>query len=1128
MIPSPRFPPSAMVKRKSEAADTANTPNAADAASVLKSASSKKHKTFDDAGSTNNGAEIDFPRGGGTGLTNLETAQAKQEGRRDADRDVSSKKKPAKKPAAKKPKRDTQNDNAITDKIRVEHLNYKRAVPGLKVLAQIIQITPIELIVSLPEQLLAHIPITNISTHFTNRLDNAMNDDSDDDSDQEEDASDKEDDSLPELDDLFHVGSWVRAVVLHTHKDTNSGRVKKEGEELIKASRKLELTLDPRSVNEGLTAKDFVKDFTTVGAVRSVEDHGYLIDLGVSDVDGFVSSKEMNKSGFDKAIAAQVGALLPLTVTSKTNKVANLTPNLHTFAKSYMNEANTLESVIPGVLLNAMVTAVLPAGLNVRFYGFFDGTISRDHIPFEKKPLSERFPVGKKIKARVVFDHPTSNPKRFSLSLLPHIVHLTNSLTEESEDGQTISDAFARGRVVEGVQVIMVESEKGLFVTIPDSTLIGFIHISQIADDHTPSLSSSSGATKVGSTHTARVVGISYVDKVVQLSIKPSVLHKTFMKVSDAQVGAVVDGTVRKMADDRMFVSISGSVDAIVWPVHYSDVKLKHPEKKYRPDMKVKTRILSAEADKNRITATLKKTLVKSDLPIVTSYDRSQKNTITHATVSSIKEKGAILEFYNNVRAFLPVGEISESYTKHAQDALHIGQVVKVVIIKVETEEGRMMASIRKTVPKEERDALVKERKSEKKEVNEEMKVKEDEGEQVAGDEDIDIDNAINENSQSESDGEAVGLQVEEESSDEEDDDVTMEDTTNKKPKKTTKDVDFLSTGGFNWDGENDKKDLEQEGTNSDDSDSDSDAYSDANDDGKRKKKRKSTKHFEGDLTATMNEKPPESSNDFERLLLGSPNSSYVWIQYMSFQLNLSEIDKAREIAQRALKTIGFRESQEKFNVWIALLNLENTFGDEDTFDKTFKEAVSYNDPLTMHMKVADILEASEKYDNANEVYVKATKKFGAHIILWVNYAEFKFRVEDANGARSLLTRSLKSLDKRDHVACISKFAQLEFKVGDAERGKTIFEGIIESHPKQLDQWFVYIDMLARTEDVAGLRNVFEKLLALKLSTKKAKSVFKKWLTIEKEIGDENGVRDVKQRAVAWNEQREQHGQHDE
>ena len=106
-------------------------------------------------------------------------------------------------------------------------------------------------------------------------------------------------------------------------------------------------------------------------------------------------------------------------------------------------------------------------------------------------------------------------------------------------------------------------------------------------------------------------------------------------------------------------------------------------------------------------------------------------------------------------------------------------------------------------------------------------------------------------------------------------------------------------------------------------------------------------------------------------------------------------------------------------------------------------------------------------------------------------------------------------------IACISKFAQMEFKVGDAERGKTIFEGIIESHPKQLDQWFIYTDMLARKQDLGGLRNVFEELLAHKLSTKKAKSVFKKWLTIEKEIGDEQGVNDVKEKAIAWNESRQ-------
>jgi rRNA biogenesis protein RRP5 len=43
----------------------------------------------------------------------------------------------------------------------------------------------------------------------------------------------------------------------------------------------------------------------------------------------------------------------------------------------------------------------------------------------------------------------------------------------------------------------------------------------------------------------------------------------------------------------------------------------------------------------------------------------------------------------------------------------------------------------------------------------------------------------------------------------------------------------------------------------------------------------------------------------------------------------MAEMDKARQVAQKALKTINFREEREKMNVWIALLNLENLYGSE-------------------------------------------------------------------------------------------------------------------------------------------------------------------------------------------------------
>lgn len=51
----------------------------------------------------------------------------------------------------------------------------------------------------------------------------------------------------------------------------------------------------------------------------------------------------------------------------------------------------------------------------------------------------------------------------------------------------------------------------------------------------------------------------------------------------------------------------------------------------------------------------------------------------------------------------------------------------------------------------------------------------------------------------------------------------------------------------------------------------------------------------------------PESAEAFERLLLSSPDSSLLWLQYMAFQLQATQIEQARAVAERALKTISFR-----------------------------------------------------------------------------------------------------------------------------------------------------------------------------------------------------------------------------
>lgn len=54
-------------------------------------------------------------------------------------------------------------------------------------------------------------------------------------------------------------------------------------------------------------------------------------------------------------------------------------------------------------------------------------------------------------------------------------------------------------------------------------------------------------------------------------------------------------------------------------------------------------------------------------------------------------------------------------------------------------------------------------------------------------------------------------------------------------------------------------------------------------------------------------DRTPEDEQDFEMAVVASPNSSLVWIKFMAFYLERNEIDKARQIGERALSKISFR-----------------------------------------------------------------------------------------------------------------------------------------------------------------------------------------------------------------------------
>jgi len=164
------------------------------------------------------------------------------------------------------------------------------------------------------------------------------------------------------------------------------------------------------------------------------------------------------------------------------------------------------------------------------------------------------------------------------------------------------------------------------------------------------------------------------------------------------------------------------------------------------------------------------------------------------------------------------------------------------------------------------------------------------------------------------------------------------------------------------------------------------------------------------------------------------------------------------------------------------------------------------------------------------------TKKFGSKTpAVWSNYAHFlHVTIAAPERARELLPRAMQALDKHHHNPLITKFAALEFHSpnGDAERGRTIFEGVLSTYPKKFDLWNQLLDLeigataaaaasgsssgAEASEAASAVRDVFERGAKVKgLKPRQAEKWFRRWSEWEGAI-DPKGRERVMARAQEW------------
>ncbi|CAG9941999.1 unnamed protein product [Clonostachys rosea f. rosea IK726] len=632
-----------------------------------------------------------FPRGGGSILTPLEQKRIQIEAKADAlrEEEFNTGKKSTKK--AKKAKAGAKGDKKkgkVTEEdfVKIESLGFKKLAKGTLILGQVSKINNLDIEVTLPNNLIGHVSIVSISSQLTDRLEDTA--EQSDNEEEEEETSDKDVD----LKSIFVIGQYLRVYVLSTVDESVAG----------KGKRKIELSLRPSETNTGLEKDDLVANSTVMASVVSVEDRGCVMDVGIPDLRGFLPKAEVDPSITEDRL--QPGAVFLCAVTGKASggKVTQLTVLQKRLGniKAVPGEATTIKTFLPGTAADVLVSNADRRGLAGKILGSLDATADIIHSgagPDGKNPETAH-KIGSKVKARIICTFPTAKEPKLGISLLPHLTTLGRKRPEKANRMKLPTDVLPVSSLVEKCTVSHVENDIGLFVDIGIPGVKGFVHISRVKDGKVDALYETSGPFKVDSVHKGRVVGYNEMDGIFHLSFQKSILEQQYIRLEDVPIGAVVTAEVEKLIINEEGVSglilkLADGITGFVPERHLSDIRLQHPEKKFKEDLKVKARVLSTNLSKKQMRLTMKKTLVNSEAPVVKSYDEVSVGMQFPGTIVKMQANGAFIQFYGSLRGFLPVSEMSEAYIRDPSEHFRLGQVVSVHALDVDPEARRLVVS---------------------------------------------------------------------------------------------------------------------------------------------------------------------------------------------------------------------------------------------------------------------------------------------------------------------------------------------------------------------------------------------------------------------------------------------------
>ena len=162
------------------------------------------------------------------------------------------------------------------------------------------------------------------------------------------------------------------------------------------------------------------------------------------------------------------------------------------------------------------------------------------------------------------------------------------------------------------------------------------------------------------------------------------------------QEGNIVEGVIKNITDYGIFIDLGG-IDGLLHVTDISWGRIAKPADNFHKGEKIKTKVLSFDSEKERVSLGLKQLM---DNPWEKIIEKYPVGSIVEGKVVNLTDYGVFVELESGVEGLV---HISEMYwtreIKHPSKVLNIDEIIKVMVLEVNPETKRISLSLKQTTP---------------------------------------------------------------------------------------------------------------------------------------------------------------------------------------------------------------------------------------------------------------------------------------------------------------------------------------------------------------------------------------------------------------------------------------------